>query len=199
MNLNSLVYETIITLDWILVNLCRLHEGLKGPKVKINSKSKMQYNYQKYIKLLKYDDSFRKKTKFLEDENKLKYLELKNYSRQINEHLHWYQKNEYLQLIEDFLSFKINGKKFESKFCSMVEAIEKECLLLTKNYERLKTIELNPISFGFAKWISEIYFCCDELYSDFDKKDPPDFPFAKTEEQLRDAVKSLFPEIQKYF
>jgi Txe/YoeB family toxin of Txe-Axe toxin-antitoxin module len=159
----------------------------------------MQYNYQKYIKLLKYDDSFRKKTKFLEDENKLKYLELKNYSRQINEHLHWYQKNEYLQLIEDFLSFKINGKKFESKFCSMVEAIEKECLLLTKNYERLKTIELNPISFGFAKWISEIYFCCDELYSDFDKKDPPDFPFAKTEEQLRDAVKSLFPEIQKYF
>jgi hypothetical protein len=32
-----------------------------------------------------------------------------------------------------------------------------------------------------------------------DKKDPPDFPFAKTEEQLRDAVKSVFPENQKYF
>ena len=94
----------------------------------------MQYNYQKYIELLKYEDLLRKQNKFLEDENKLKYLELKNYSLQINEHLHWSQKNEYLQLIEDFLSFKINGEKFESKFCSMVEAIEKECLLLTKNY-----------------------------------------------------------------
>ena len=155
----------------------------------------MQYNYQKYIELLKYEDSLRKQNKFLENENKLKYLELKNYSLQINEDLHWSQKNEYLQLIEDFLSFKINGEKFESKFCSIVEAIEKECLLLTKNYERLKTIEPNPISFEFAKWISEIYLCCDEFYPDFDEKDPPDFPFAKNEEQFRDAVTDIFPQI----
>jgi len=158
----------------------------------------MQYNYQKYIELLKYENLLRKQNKFLEDENKLKYLELKNYSLQINEHLHWSQKNEYLQLIEDFLSFKINGEKFESKFCSIVEAIEKECLLLTKDYERLKTIEPNPISFEFAKWISEIYLCCDEFYPDFDEKDPPDFPFAKNEEQFRDAVTNIFPQIQKY-
>lgn len=85
----------------------------------------MQYNYQKYVELLQHDDLLRKKNKFLKDENKFKYLELKNYSLQINEHLHWSQKDEYLQLIEDFLSFKINGKTFESKFCSMVEAIEK--------------------------------------------------------------------------
>jgi hypothetical protein len=93
----------------------------------------------------------RKQNKFLGDENKLKYLKLKKYSLQINKYLHWCQKNEYLQLIEDFLSFKSTGKKFESKFCSMVETIEKERLLLTKNYKRLKTIKLNPISFEFAK------------------------------------------------
>ena len=109
----------------------------------------MQYNYQKYVELLKYDDSLRKQNKFLKDENKLKYLELKNYSLQINEHLHWSQKDEYLQLIEDFLSFKINGKTFESKFCSMVEAIEKKCRLLTKNYEMLKNIKPSSISYLF--------------------------------------------------
>lgn len=75
----------------------------------------MQYNYQKYVELLKYDNLLRKKNKFLKDENKLKYLELKNYSLQINEHLHWSNKEQYLRLIEDFLSFKINGKTFESK------------------------------------------------------------------------------------
>ena len=88
----------------------------------------MQYNYQKYVELLQYDDVLRKQNKFLKDENKFKYLELKNYSLQINEHLHWSNKEQYLQLIEDFLSFKINGKTFESKFCNMVEAIEKKCL-----------------------------------------------------------------------
>jgi len=111
----------------------------------------MQYNYQKYVELLKHDDSLRKQNKFLKDENKLKYLELKNYSLQINEHLHWSQKDEYLQLIEDFLSFKINGKTFESKFCSMVEAIEKKCRLLTKNYEMLKNIKPSSISFEFVE------------------------------------------------
>ncbi len=85
----------------------------------------MQYNYQKYVELLKYDDLLRKQNKFLKDENKLKYLELKKYSLQINEHLHWFNKDPYLELIEEFLSFKINGETFENKFCNMVEAIEK--------------------------------------------------------------------------
>ena len=80
----------------------------------------------------------------------------------------------------------------------MVEAIEKKCLLLTKNYEMLKNIKPSPISFGFAKWISEIYLCCDEFYPDFDKKDPPDFSFAKNEEDFRNAVADIFPQIQKY-
>ena len=71
----------------------------------------MQYNYQKYVELLKHGDSLRKQNKFLKDENTLKYLELKNYSLQINEHLHWSNKEQYLQLIEEFLSFKINGKE----------------------------------------------------------------------------------------
>lgn len=158
----------------------------------------MQYNYQKYVELLKYDDSLRKQNKFFKDENKLKYLELKNYSLQINEHLHWCQKDKYLELIEDFLSVKIDGKTFESKFSSLVEAIEKKCLLLTKNYEILKNIKPSSISFEFAKWISEIYLCCDEFYPDFDEKDSPDFPFAKNEEDFRNAVADIFPQIQKY-
>ena len=103
-----------------------------------------------------------------------------------------------MRLIKDFLNFKIDGEEFDKKFCSMVEAIEKKCLLLTKNYEMLKNIKPSSISFEFAKWISEIYLCCDEFYPDFDEKDPPDFPFAKNEEDFRNAVADIFPQIQKY-
>ena len=158
----------------------------------------MQYNYQKYVELLKYEDSIQKQNKFLEDEDKLKYLELENYSLQINEHLHWLEKDKYLELIENFLSFKINGKTFESQFSSMVQAIEKKCRLVTKNYEMLKNTKPSSVSFEFAKWISEIYLCCEEFYPDFDKKDPPDFLFAKNEEDFQDAVADIVSQIKKY-
>ena len=85
----------------------------------------MDYDSKKYVELLKHADSLRKQNKLFQNENELKYLELKNYSLQINEHLHWSQKDEYLQLIENFLSFQITGKTFESKFCSIIKAIKK--------------------------------------------------------------------------
>ena len=62
----------------------------------------------------------------------------------------------------------------------------------------LKNIKPSSISFEFAKWISEIYLCCNEFYENYDVTKEKD-PVLKTEEQLRDAVKSLLPEIQKYF
>jgi hypothetical protein len=139
----------------------------------------MKYNYQKHIELLKYNDLLEKQNKFLIDEDKLKYLEMRKYSLQINEHLHWSQKDDYLELIEDFLSFKINGKQFDKKFCSMLQAIEKKSRLLHKNYEILKDIKPSDISVDFGQPISEIYLCCDEFYPDFDEKDPPDFSICK--------------------
>lgn len=158
----------------------------------------MQYDYKKYVELLKYADLLRKQNKFLEDENESKYLELTKYSLQINEHLHWCQKNSYVQLIEDFLNFKIDGKTFDKQFCTMVHEIEKNYRLLIQNYDELKNIKPNPIAFDFSKWISEIYLCCDEFYPNFDPADPPDFPHAKNEKDLRSAVSEILPQIQKY-
>jgi hypothetical protein len=159
----------------------------------------MEYNSQKYVDLLKYQESLRKQDKFLENEDRSKYLELLNYSVQVTEHFHWSHRTEYLQLMENFVRFKINGKDFYDKFCNMVEEIEKECRLLEQDFERLETIEPNPNSTDFAKWISEIYLCCDEFYPDFDPNNPPSFQFAKSEKDWRDIVTDMIPQIQKYF
>ena len=76
--------------------------------------------------------------------------------------------------------------------------MKKKSSLLFQNYEELKRIKPSPRSLGFVKWISEIYLCYNEFYEDYDLNEGED-PALKTEEQLRDAVTSLFPEIQKYF
>ena len=159
----------------------------------------MKYNCEEYIKLLNYQQALKKQNKSLRTEDPIKYSKLRKYSARISEYLHWSQKNEYLQLIKDFLNFKIDGKKFDNKFSKMVRVIEKKSRLLSKNYEELKRIEPNSMSLEFGTWISEIYLCCNEFYPTFKEEERAEIPFAKTEEQLRDAVKNLLPEIQKYF
>jgi hypothetical protein len=131
-------------------------------------------------------------------EDPIKYSKLEEYSVIICDYLHWSQKNEYLQLIKDFLNSKIDGKEFDEKFSKIVTVIEEKCRLLLQNYEELKRIEPSPRSLEFGEWISEIYLCCDEFYDYYDLNEGED-PALKTEEQLRDAVTALFPEIQKYF
>ena len=158
----------------------------------------MKYNCGQHIQLLKYQQELKKQNKSLKTKNPIKYSKLLNHSSIINEYLHWSQKNKYLQLIKDFLNSKIDGKEFDEKFSKMVTVIEKKSSLLFQNYEELKRIEPNSKSLGFGKWISEIYLCCNEFYKDYDLNEGKD-PALKTEEQLRDAVTSLFPEIQKYF
>jgi hypothetical protein len=159
----------------------------------------MKYNCDEYIKLLNYQQALKKQNKSLRTEDPIKYSKLRKYSARISEYLHWSQKNEYLQLIKDFLNFKIDVKKFDNKFSKMVRVIEKKSRLLSKNYEELKRIEPNSMSLEFGTWISEIYLCCNEFYPTFKEEERAEISFAKTEEQLRDAVKNLLPEIQKDF
>ena len=158
----------------------------------------MTYNCDEHIQLLNYQQKLKEQNKSLINENPIKYSKLLNYSARISEYLHWSQKNYYLQIIKDFLNFKIDGKEFDKKFSKMVTVIEKKARLLFKNYEDLKRIKPSPRSLGFEMWISEIYLCCNAFYEDYDLKEGKN-SFLKTEEQLRDAVKSLFPKIQKYF
>ena len=158
----------------------------------------MKYNCEEHIQFLNYQQKLKKQNKSLRTQDPIKYSKLQKYSAIISEYLHWSQKNEYLQLIKDFLNSKIDGKEFDKKFSKMVTVIEKKSSLLFQNYEELKRIEPSPRDLGFGKWISEIYLCCNEFYEDYDLNEGED-PALKTEKQLRDAVTSLFPEIQKYF
>ena len=156
----------------------------------------MTYNFEQYIKLLEYQKELSKEKKFLHNENPAKHSELLKQSARISEHLYWLHKQEFKQLINDFLSFKINGKDFDQKFSQLVREIGNESGL--KNQAKLKSIEVNSKSLGFGSLISEIYLCCDEFYEEYDPNEGYD-PALKTEEQLRQAIKDLLPKIQEYY
>ena len=97
----------------------------------------MKYNCGEHIQLLNYQQELKKQNKSLRTQDPIKYSKLRKYSARISEYLHWSQKNEYLQLIKDFLNYKIDGKEFDKKFSKMVTVIEKKSSLLFQNYEEL--------------------------------------------------------------
>lgn len=67
----------------------------------------VQYNVDRYLELLKLEQKLKKENKLLRNEDPSKYLELLDYSVQMIGYGHWCQRNEYLQLINDFVNFLI--------------------------------------------------------------------------------------------
>ena len=86
----------------------------------------MKYNCGEHIQFLNYQQELKKQNKSLRTQDLIKYSTLLKYSARISEYLHWSQKNDYLQLIKDFLNYKIDGEEFEEKFSKMIRVIEKK-------------------------------------------------------------------------
>lgn len=113
----------------------------------------MEYNCGEHIQFLNYQQELEKQNKSLRTQDSEKYSKLLSYSAIISEYIHWSQKNEYLQLIKNFLNSKIDGKEFDKEFSKMVTVIEKKASLLFQNSEELKRIEPSPSSYASSsKW-----------------------------------------------
>ena len=152
-----------------------------------------------YIKLLHYDRSLKKDGTSLREQDREKYLKLLNCSVKLSDHVHWQQKNDYLNLMKRFVDLKIDGKQFVNQFNKLHLSNQKTVKILKTDLKQLNTLELNPKSFGFTEWTSEIDLACDEFYPDFQPQDQVQFPFARDEENFRTYVAKIIPQIKKYF
>ena len=152
-----------------------------------------------YIELLEYDRSLRKDGTSLEEQDQEKYSKLLKYSVKLSDHIHWQQKNDYLNLMKSFVNLKIDGKEFVSQFYKLHRSNQKAIKILKTDLRQLATFELNPKSFGFTEWTSEIDLGCDEFYPDFQPQDQVEFAFARDEENFRTFVANIILQIQKYF
>ena len=158
----------------------------------------MTHFLKPYIELLEYDRALKKEGTSLEEQDRNKYLKLLNYAVKLSDHIHWQQKNEYLNLMKNFVDSKIDGKQFVSQFDKLHRSNEATVKKLETNLKELTSFEINPKSFGFSEWTSEIDLGCDEFYPDFQPQDQVEFAFARDEENLRTFVADIIPQIQKY-
>lgn len=120
----------------------------------------------------------------------------------VKAHYHWSSKNEYLELMQELLNFNIDGHQFCSQFLEMYSRLNQKSWMLDQDAEKglewLKSIEPNEESDKFNTLLGGIWQICYLFINPNAVNVTVTRPtkIIKTEEELRDAVRTLFPDIQ---
>jgi hypothetical protein len=139
------------------------------------------YNKKKHLELLKYAQE----EKLIYHESKKDYSELREYSTMMANHLHWENRSQYLELIEQFLNGPIKLLNFKKKYQLINDAserLEADLILL----------EPNEKAEGFSELLDEIYFGFEVYNPDPDLREDSEI----SEAEFRDLVQKVFREMK---
>ena len=123
----------------------------------------------------------------------------------------WENRNEYIQILDLFVSKKITPAQFFEQFFGLRSSNLRSAITSRKKLEEeifvLKSNEIditvNPKSYGFTKIISSLHsfadLCDSNITLDMDLKNPELIFYGTSEESLRLKTEEYFlPELKKY-
>jgi len=117
---------------------------------------------------------------------------LRTYSIILFNHLNWEIRDQYLELLDNYMEEKMDTSNFWIRFCERYESIEKVADGL-KSSRVLLSPDENSLDFGDL--LSEIDSCC-KVYSD----DPEPFrnKFEIGEVEFRTSIEKIYLKMQKF-
>ena len=141
------------------------------------------YKKKRYMTFLNYDKN--RHLQLLKNESQENSMELLQYSAFIEGHLDWETKDQYLELVEQFVKEEICISDFLSQFLE-------RCLL---NSDAVDFLELNLIllepnekSLGFSDFLNDIENICHDFDGDEEN----------AENEFRSFIEKRFLKIQNY-
>jgi hypothetical protein len=96
----------------------------------------MKYNKEKHLYLLKYSQKLESEGKHIYDESEKDFFALREYSVMLINHLHWENRQQYFELIEQLLNGPVEFLKLRKKHRSVNDAgklLQGELILLEPN------------------------------------------------------------------
>jgi len=139
---------------------------------------RMDFDKEKCLKLMKESEKLRQQGKLLWNYDKIKSKELTRHLTFLWDEIFWQNRNQYLQILESFISRKITVDEFMQQFGQLRRENKNASDMRQKNLEAEacgvlpKTSEidfqLNPQSVGFTKIIGSIYSSIDLFNPDID-------------------------------
>ena len=146
------------------------------------------YNKEKHRQLLKYSEDLRKQGKSLEKESSEDSFELLSYSALVYSQLNWEIKDQYLEIIKEFLENKIPS--FE--FCEILK--EKLELSEELSENRLASNNIHEKASDFTGFLGDIAISCEVCDR---SPEPYRLPGHIGEIEFRKEVEENFFELQK--
>lgn len=150
-----------------------------------------------FFKLLTYSNGLEEKGRYLMKEDFKAYKKLLEFLVQIENTMHFLERDEYLRLIDDFLNDKINADDFSFSFMAIFEGINKKLNEMTKSFKE-KSLESIQLSNLFAQnKSSKVGSILARLYGSCDNYNPNSELHMFEEAELRNLAKVLLLELQK--
>lgn len=146
--------------------------------------------HQKFFELLKYSNELKKNKRFLRNEDSEAFNLLLNFSVTIENNLHYSEKQEYIELANNFLTNKIDADNFSCSFIAIYDGISRK-LAQMKRAESLELIHfLKPSRLELGALLARIYGSCDSFSLN------PEIAMSD-EKELKNCAQLLLLELRK--
>ena len=145
---------------------------------------------QKFFKLLKYSNELKKNKKSLRKKDSEAFNLLLNFSVTIEDNLYYSEKQEYIELANNFLADQITADDFSYSFMGIYEGISRKL----GQMERTESLELanflKPSRPELGELFARIYGSCNSFSPD------PEIAMSD-EEELKDCAQILLLKLQE--
>ena len=147
---------------------------------------------KQFLKLLKYSNNLKKQNRYLIKEDSKSFNELLKFLSIIERNLHYSEKLEYINLINDFLNNEITVENFSDSFIAIYEGINKKLnqMQIDESFELLNFLNKNDQSHHESHdLILRIYGACDSFGLENDSE-------ISAQKELKDYCKSLLLKLE---
>ena len=145
-----------------------------------------------FFKLLKYSNKLKKNNKYLCNENPEVFDLFLSLLVIIECNLHFLEKQEYIELADDFLSNQITADDFASTFQAIYEGINRKFDQMRRDESLELANFLEPSRPELGGLLARIYGSCDSFSTD-----PEVFMVTSDEKELEQCAKMLLLKLQE--
>lgn len=156
----------------------------------------MSKESQEFFKLLKCSNELIKNKKSLFKEYPEKSKQLLQFLVRIEENLHLRQKNEYIELMEIFLTNKISAEDFSFYFIAKYDNINQDLREMERNFDQ-KFDELSNLLLENKNNQYKIGISLMAMYDQCDSFDPNSNLLVTYEANLRNSAEMLLSELKR--
>ena len=153
-----------------------------------NFKTYFMNENKKFFELLKYSNELKTKSESLELINIENFETLVMFLVRVEENLHYLNRKEYIELLENFLTRKINLTDFCDNFLNIYQKIIQKRRQLEKNESLELNNLLSPSRRELGELLLEIFYICQDFTFDSE---------ISQEEELKNCAKLLLLKLRE--